>query len=405
MTANTNDKTVMRLGASPAPYGLLEERPREERPREPTPVTARVAFVDLQAEYQLLKVEIDAAIAGVLQRSDFVLGEAVVELEAAFASYCEVGHAVGLDSGFSALELSLRALGIGPGHEVITAANTFYSTVAAITACGARPVLVDADATSATLAPGLVEAAITPATRAILPVHLYGHPADMAPIVEIADAHGLRVLEDACQAHGARYRGRRTGGLGHAAAYSFYPSKNLGAFGDGGIVVTDDADLAADLRMLRNLGMRERNQHEVHGFNRRLDTLQAAVLLAKLPNLDRANDHRRWVAARYAEQLQDLPVDVPRTADWAEHVFHLYVIRTAQREPLREHLAADGIDTGIHYPIPIHLQPAHADLGYGVDAFPVAEALSREILSLPMHPGLTSEEISRVTRSITKFFR
>jgi dTDP-4-amino-4,6-dideoxygalactose transaminase len=365
---------------------------------------SRVRFVDLQADYRSMRAEIDAAIAGVLERSDFVLGEAVSQLEQAFASYCGVGNAVGVDSGFSALELSLRAYGVGPGDEVITAANTFYSTAAAITSCGARPVLVDSDPTTATLDPGLLEAAITPATRAVVPVHLYGHPADMAPIVDVADAHGLRVVEDACQAHGARYRTRRTGGLGHAAAYSFYPSKNLGAFGDGGIVVTDDDDMASRLRLLRNLGMSIRNHHEIKGLNRRLDTLQAAVVHAKLPWLDRANAHRRWAAGRYAEQLEGLPVELPATAPWAEHVFHLYVIRTSQRERLREHLDADGIETGVHYPIPIHLQPAHEDLGYRPDDFPVAERLSREILSLPMHPALTEEDIARVTRSLTSFF-
>jgi dTDP-4-amino-4,6-dideoxygalactose transaminase len=365
---------------------------------------AKVKFVDLQAEYQSLKSQLDTAIDGVLQRSDFVLGRAVTELEQSFASYCEVEHAVGVDSGFSALELSLRAFGVGAGDEVITVANTFYATVAAITSCGARPVLVDADPDTATLDPTLLEAAITPATRAILPVHLYGHPADMTPISELAATHGLKVVEDACQAHGARYRGRRTGGLGDAAAYSFYPSKNLGAFGDGGIVVTDDAEVAARLRLLRNLGMQERNHHVMKGLNRRLDTLQAAVVHAKLPWLDRANAHRGRVAARSAEKLADPPVEVLRTAPWAGHVFHLFVIQTSERERLREHLAADGIETGVHYPVPIHLQPAHRDLGYHVNDFPIAEALSQRILSLPMHPALTDDDVDRVTTSITSFF-
>jgi dTDP-4-amino-4,6-dideoxygalactose transaminase len=363
-----------------------------------------VRFVDLQAEYQGMKVELDAAISGVLERSDFVLGAAVRDLEAAFADYCGVRHAIGVDSGFSALELSLRAMDIGPGDEVITAANTFYATAAAISSCGARPVLVDADPTTATLDPARLEAAITPATRAVVPVHLYGHPADMDPIVRIAEAHDLRVLEDACQAHGARYRSRRTGGLGSAAAYSFYPSKNLGAFGDGGIVVTDDDELAERLRMLRNLGTKERNQHEVRGFNRRLDTLQAAVVHAKLPALDAANDRRRWAAAAYQRDLSDLPLGLPMTASWAEHVFHLYVVQTPERDRLREHLQADGIETGIHYPFPIHLQPAHADLGYQAGDFPVTEALADRILSLPMHPALTSDDLDHVAGSIRAFF-
>jgi dTDP-4-amino-4,6-dideoxygalactose transaminase len=363
----------------------------------------RVRFVDLQAEYQGLKAEVDAAIDGVLQRSDFILGAAVSELEEAFAGYCGVTHAVGVDSGFSALELSLRAMGIGPGGEVITAANTFYATAAAIATCGARPVLVDVDAESATLDPTLLEAAITPATRAVVPVHLYGHPADMGPIVEIAAAYGIRVLEDACQAHGARYRARRTGGLGDAAAYSFHPSKNLGAFGDGGIVTTDDDDLAARLRMLRNLGTRERNHHELQGFNRRLDTLQAAVVHAKLPALDEANARCRRAAAWYGQQLGDLPLGLPSTAAWAEHVFHLYVVRTDERDGLRGHLEAEGVETGIQYPVPIHLQPAHADLGHRAGDFPVTEALAERILSLPMHPAL-DDDLDHVTTTIRTYF-
>jgi dTDP-4-amino-4,6-dideoxygalactose transaminase len=386
----------------PAPEGLrVVEDHTARRSRRPRRL---VRFVDLQAEYRGMKSELDAAISRVLERSDFVLGEAVRQLEEAFAGYCGVQHAIGVDSGFSALELSLRAMDIGPGDEVITAANTFYATAAAICSCGATPVLVDADPTTATLDPARLEAAITPATRAVIPVHLYGHPADMERIGAIATANGLRVLEDACQAHGARYRSRRTGGLGDAAAYSFYPSKNLGAFGDGGIVVTDDADLAERLRMLRNLGTRERNRHELRGFNRRLDTLQAAVVHAKLPALDDANDRRRWAAASYERALAGLPLELPSTAPWAEHVFHLYVIQTPERDRLRDHLEADGIETGIHYPFPIHLQPAHADLGYRAGDFPVTEGLAERILSLPMHPALTDDDLDHVTGSIMAFF-
>jgi dTDP-4-amino-4,6-dideoxygalactose transaminase len=359
-----------------------------------------VRFVDLQAEYRALRPAIDAAVAGVLERADYILGPAVEALERHFAAYCAVDHAVGVDSGFSALELSLRAVGVGPGDEVITAANTFYSTVAAIASCGARPVLVDADPTTATLDPARLEAALTPHTVAVVPVHLYGHPADMTPIVEVARARGLAVVEDACQAHGARYDGRRTGGLGDAAAYSFYPSKNLGGIGDGGIVTTGDPAIAERVRLLRNLGMRERNHHEIRGYNRRLDTLQAAVVAAKLPYLDDANERRRWLAARYAEQLADLPLELPRVARWAQHVFHLYVVRTDARDELRGRLGAAGIETGIHYPVPIHLQPAYADLGYHPGDHPVAESSSRRILSLPMHPYLTDGDVERVCATV-----
>jgi dTDP-4-amino-4,6-dideoxygalactose transaminase len=378
---------------------------RLDHARASTPAEARepVRFVDLQAEYQALRPELDAAVARVLERGDYILGGAVAALESSFAGYCEVDHAVGVDSGFSALELSLRAYGVGPGDEVVTAANTFYSTVAAITSCGARPVLVDAHPDTATLDPDRLEAVLTPHTAAVVPVHLYGHPADMSPIVEVAHARGLPVIEDACQAHGARYRDRRTGGLGDAAAYSFYPSKNLGAYGDGGIVVTADPAVAERLRLLRNLGMRERNHHEIRGYNRRLDTLQAEVVLTKLPWLDERNERRRHVAERYGELLGELPIELPTTAPWAEHVFHLYVVRTAGRDRLRDHLTGHGIESGVHYPVPIHLQPAHADLGYRPGDFPVAEAWCRSILSLPMHPFLAEDELLRVRDAVAAF--
>ncbi|MFA9432463.1 DegT/DnrJ/EryC1/StrS family aminotransferase [Egicoccus sp. AB-alg2] len=392
--------------ATPAPF-----RPDEAMPlRQPGVGRAAatgvppVRFVDLQAEYRELQGEIDAALAQVIQCAEFVLGRPVAEFENAFARYCETAHAVGVDSGFSALELALRAFGVGPGDEVITAANTFYATVAAIISCGATPVLVDADPETATLDVHALERAITPATRAIVPVHLYGHAADMAPIVELAHVHGLRVLEDACQAHGGRYRGRRTGGLGDAAAFSFYPSKNLGAFGDGGMVVTDDEEVADRLRLLRNLGAPEPNQHQIRGYNRRLDGLQAAVLMAKLPWLDHRNVQRQRLAARYAQQLAGLPVVLPNTAPWAEHVFHLYVVRAPDRDRVRALLTGAGVETGIHYPVPIHLQRAHADLGYLPGDFPVAETLSREILSLPMHPALTDGDVDRVADALAAAF-
>ena len=361
----------------------------------------KVPFVDLKTEYQLLKEEIDAAVAGVLGRADFVLGRAVSDLEGAFAGYCEAADAVGVDSGFTALELILRAYGIGPGDEVITAANTFIATALAIWTCGARPVLVDVEPDSCNMDPAQLEAAITPATRAIIPVHLYGHPADMDPILTLARRHNLRVIEDACQAHGARYKGRRTGGLGDAAAFSFYPSKNLGAYGDGGMVVTNDPALAEQIRLLRNLGQQAKYQHQIKGYNHRLDTLQAAILQAKLPHLDGWNAARRQAAALYDHLLAD--VATPSIADWAEPVYHLYVIRTSNRDALQAHLTAAGIATGIHYPIPIHRQPAFHGLGYRQGDFPFAGQLAGELLSLPMYPQLGSEAIACVAESIKDF--
>jgi dTDP-4-amino-4,6-dideoxygalactose transaminase len=362
-----------------------------------------VAFVDLQAEHNALRAEINAAISGVIERGDFVLGEAVAEFERRFAAYCGVAHAVGVDSGWSALELAIRAYGIGPGDEVITAANTFMATVGAIEAAGARPVLVDCDPVSYNLDPERLEAAITPATRAVIPVHLYGRPADMEPITAIAAAHGLVVIEDACQAHGARYHGVRTGALGDAAAFSFYPAKNLGAFGDGGMVVTDSEEVAARLRLLRNLGSPVKYEHTVRGFNHRLDTLHAAVLAVKLRVLDEANARRRRAAEVYDTVLGDVPVVTPATSAGIESVYHLYVVQVSDRDGLRDHLAANDVASGIHYPIPVHLQEAFRDLGYPPGSFPVTERLADRILSLPMHPNLGMEDIAKVAGSVRSF--
>ena len=287
----------------------------------------KIPFVDLQTQYRSIQEEVDVAVLGVMQRGDFVLGQAVADFEQAFARYCEADYCVGVDSGYSALELILLGYGIGPGDEVITAANTFIATTLAISNTGATPVLVDAHPETYNIDPALIEAAITPRTKAIMPVHLYGQPADMDPILAIADKHGLLVFEDAAQAHGARYKGRRTGSLGHAAGFSFYPGKNLGAYGDGGAVVTNDADLAERIRMLRNLGMKKKYHHEIKGFNHRLDTIQAAVLNVKLPYLDGWNEGRRRAAERYATLLGELPLVTPAVAPDVEHVYHLYVIR------------------------------------------------------------------------------
>ncbi|MCC6830677.1 MAG: DegT/DnrJ/EryC1/StrS family aminotransferase [Thermoleophilia bacterium] len=362
-----------------------------------------VPLVDLRAQLASIAPEIAGCWEGTLERGDFILGGAVAAFEREFAAYCGVGHAVGVDSGTSALELALRAVGVGPGDEVITAANTFIATAFAISHCGATPVLVDVEPDTLNMDPALVEAAVTPRTRAILPVHLYGQPADMDALAAVAGAHGLAIVEDACQAHGARHRGRRTGGLGHAAAFSFYPGKNLGAYGDAGAVVTDDAEVAAALRKLRNYGQERKHHHEHVGFNRRLDTLQAAVLSVKLRHLDAWNAGRRRVAARYGEVLGDAAVGLPSARDGLEHVWHLYVIRLDDRDGLASALAEDGIATGIHYPVPIHLQPAYAELGAGPGSFPVTEAAAGRILSLPVYAELTDATVEEIGARVAAF--
>lgn len=363
-----------------------------------------VAFVDLRAEYRSLKPDIDAAIAGVLERGDFVLGDAVADLERHFAAYCGAAHAIGVDSGWSALELAMRAMGIGPGDEVITAANTFVATVGAIESTGATPILVDCDPDTYNLDPALLEAATSPRTKAVIPVHLYGRPAEMDAITEIASAKGLAVIEDACQAHGAWYRGTRAGALGDAAAFSFYPAKNLGAFGDGGMVVTDSSEVAERVRLLRNLGSPVKYEHVVRGFNHRLDTLQAAVLGVKLPALDDNNARRRDAARLYDRLLEDLPVVTPTVIPEVLSVYHLYVIQVDEREALMRHLAAANISVGIHYPVPIHMQRAYEDLGHGPGSFPVTEMLAGRLLSLPMHPSIEVDDIVKVAASIRSFF-
>jgi dTDP-4-amino-4,6-dideoxygalactose transaminase len=360
----------------------------------------RTPFLDLAAQRAALGDNLQRACAVALARGDYVLGEDVVRFEQEFAAYCGVRHAVGVDSGTSALELALRAHGIGAGDEVITAANTFVATAFAISHSGATPVLVDADPVTYTLDSSQLPAAVTARTRAIMPVHLYGQTADMAAIRAVADEHDLIVIEDACQAHGAREHGRRTGALGDAAAFSFYPAKNLGAHGDGGIVVTNDDLVAERLRLLRNYGEVQKYRSEIVGYNRRLDTLQAAMLRVKLPYLDQWNEARRAHAARYDALLSELPLSRPSMRAGVEHVWHLYVVRVSDRDAVREQLGARGIDSGIHYPVPIHLQPAYHDLGYGPGDFPVAERYAGEILSLPMYPELPDDAIVRVAEAL-----
>jgi dTDP-4-amino-4,6-dideoxygalactose transaminase len=362
-----------------------------------------VPFVDLTAQYRSISKEIDEEISKVIKRADFILGSDVNLFEEEFAAFCEAKYAVGVDSGTSALELALRAYGIGPGDEVITAANTFIATALAISHAGAKPVLVDVDPHTHTIDVAAMARAITRRTKAILPVHLYGHPADMGPIRQVAEKLGLIVIEDACQAHGALYRGKRTGSLGHAAAFSFYPGKNLGAYGDGGAIVTNDSEIAKRLEMLHNYGQTEKYHHQFRGYNRRLDTLQAAALRVKLKYLGEWNAARRRNAKLYEELLEGTGVITPTEAGDVESVWHLYVIRTEHRDKLREHLVSRGISASVHYPVPIHLQPAYEDLGYKRGDFPVTEKYARRILSLPMYAELQSDQIKFVSDTIRAF--
>src|SRR6266852_4599126 len=352
----------------------------------------QVPFVDLGAQYRTIAAEINEATSRVIQEADFILGREVRLFEEEFAAFCEVQYAVGVDSGTSALELALRAYDIGPGDEVITAANSFIASALSISHAGATPVLVDVDPFTHTIDVTGIERAITSRTKAIIPVHLYGHPAHMDPIRQLAEQRGLIVIEDACQAHGARYKGHRTGSLGHAAAFSFYPGKNLGAYGDGGIVVTKDESLARQIRQLRNYGQREKYQHVSLAYNRRLDSLQAAVLDVKLRHLDRWNARRAQIAGLYRELLRDLPLQFPAQAPDVWHVNHLFVIQVDRRDPVLAALNQAGIGAGVHYPIPIHLQPAYAELRYGPGTCPVAEAAARRVLSLPLYAEMTGEQ-------------
>ena len=361
----------------------------------------QIPFVDLAAEHEKVRAQLADAFHTTLASNDWILGEAVERFENEFAEYCGVRHAVGTDSGLSALELTLRASGIGPGDEVITAANTFIATVLAIDATGATPVLVDADPRTFNIDVSLLEEAITPRTKAVMPVHLYGRPAEIDAIVETARRHGLLIVEDACQAHGASVDGKRVGAFGDAGTFSFYPAKNLGALGDGGMVVTDDDALAEQVRMMRNYGQSEKYHHVTKGFNRRLDTLQAAFLSVKLAGLDSANQSRAKRATQYSEALAGTHVTLPPPDDESiRSVWHLYVIRTSTREDLQSFLQARGISTGIHYPIPIHFQPPFRTL---TGDFPVAERLADEVLSLPMYGDLSSESVSRIADAIREF--
>ncbi len=362
-------------------------------PTTTTPSQLRVPFVDLAAQYAQIAHDVQEAINRVLRDGDFILGRDVRALEEEFAAYCGVGWAIGVDSGTSALELALRAWDVGPGDEVIIPANTFIATALAVSCVGATPKFVDVDPLTYNMDVDRLREAISERTKAIIPVHLYGQPADMDPIMDIARARRLVVVEDACQAHGAYYKGKRVGSIGDAAAFSFYPGKNLGAYGDGGMVVTNNARIAESVQMLRNYGQKEKYHHLSIGFNRRLDTIQAAVLRVKLPHLDAWNTARRKHAEQYRQALAGAGVGIPAAANNVEHVWHLFVIESEDRDGLQRHLASSGISAGIHYPIPVHLQPAYRELGHHAGDFPITERASRRILSLPMYAELPPEFI------------
>jgi dTDP-4-amino-4,6-dideoxygalactose transaminase len=356
----------------------------------------KIPFLDLRAQHAELEQDLEAAFRRVLRSGWYILGGEVTAFEREFAAYCDAKHCVGVANGLEALHLILHALGVGPGDEVIVPSNTYIATWLAVSLCGARPVPVEPDEGTYNIDPARIDAAITSRTRAILPVHLYGQPADMDAVNAIARKRNLKVVEDAAQAHGARYKGRRVGSLADAAGFSFYPSKNLGALGDGGAVVSDDESLIDRVRVLRNYGSREKYKNELLGFNSRLDELQAALLRARLPHLDRWNALRRRAADTYLDRLAQTDLVLPVVPAWAEPAWHLFVIRSTRRSSLQQVLKNAGIETMIHYPIAPHLQPAYANLRLDRGSFPISERIHDEVLSLPMYPGLSSTEIGRV---------
>lgn len=359
-----------------------------------------IPFLDFASMHAELRQGLDAAYARVLESNWLILGKEVEAFEREFADYCNARHCIGVANGLDALFITLKAMNIGPGDEVIVPSNTYIATWLAVSYAGATPVPVEPDPRTYNIDPARIEAAITPATRAIMPVHLYGQPADMDPIMDIAERHGLKVIEDAAQAHGARYKGRRTGSLGDAAGFSFYPGKNLGALGDGGAVVTNDDDLADRLRVLRNYGSRVKYHNEVKGFNSRLDELQAAFLREKLAVLDDWNGRRGVVAKQYLASLADSGLVLPYVPEWADPAWHLFVIRSSDRDALQKSLAEEGVGTMIHYPIPPHLQKAYAELGLQRGSLPVAESIHESVLSLPMGPTLSSNDVESVVGAI-----
>ncbi len=366
-------------------------------------MTTRIPLVDLQAQYTTIQDEIDAAIQRVVRSANFILGPEVSNFEEAFARFIGCAEAVGVASGTAALHLALLACDIGPGDEVITSPFTFYATAEAIVQVGATPVFVDIRPDTYNINPEKLAAAITPRTRAVIPVHLYGQAADMDEILAIARQHGLRVIEDAAQAHAAEYRGKRCGNMGDLGCFSFFPGKNLGCFGDGGMVTTNDPALAARIRRLRDHGRTSKYEHVEPGWGYRLDALQAAILAAKLPHLEAWTESRRAAAQRYNELLKNSEVVLPVELPGNRHVYHLYVIRTPQRDALYRHLTAQGIGVGIHYPVPLHLQPVHRAMGLGPGTFPVAETAAAQVLSLPLYAEITPEQQARVVAELLAF--
>ncbi len=359
-----------------------------------------IPFVDLKAQYISIKDEINTAVAGVLESTQFILGNEVKAFEEEFAHYCGADYGIAVNTGTSALHLALLANGIGPGDEVITVPFTFVATVAAIGYTGATPVFVDIDPVSYTLDVTQIEKAITERTKAILPVHLYGQPADMDPILEVARRYGLAVIEDAAQAHRAEYKGRRVGSIGNLGCFSFYPGKNLGAYGEGGMVVTNNPEHARTIQMFRDWGQGQRYHHVLKGYNYRMDGLQGAILRVKLRHLDAWTDARRANAERYDALLANSGVKIPAVMPYSHHVYHIYAVQVQQRDLLQQKLNEQGIQTGIHYPIPVHLQAAYSDLGYKLGDFPHSEQAAGRVLSLPMHAELTSAQINTVAESL-----
>jgi dTDP-4-amino-4,6-dideoxygalactose transaminase len=362
-----------------------------------------IPLVDIQAQYARIKAEVEPAVLRSLESGQYILGPEVAAFEDEFAAYCETRFAVAVNTGTSALHLALLAAGIGPGDEVITVPFTFVATTAAIHYVGATPVFVDIEPLTYTMDVERVEQRITPRTKAIMPVHLYGHPAHMAPILEIARRHGLTVIEDAAQAHGARYDGRRVGSLGDAACFSFYPGKNLGACGEGGALVTNDPEIARQARILRDWGQEKKYHHLAKGFNFRMDGVQGAILRVKLRHLDRWTEERRRCAREYNQRLGDFGLVLPVTAGNCSPVHHVYAVRTPDRDSLKAHLEANGISAGIHYPIPVHLTEAYANGRDRAGDFPVAETAATEELSLPIFPELTSSQIDQICRAVESY--
>ncbi len=361
-----------------------------------------IPFVDLARVHEPIREELDAALAAVIDPGAFILGPDVAAFEREWADFCGVAHAVGVGSGTAAIALVLEALGVGPGDEVIVPALTFIATVLPVLHLGAKPVLVDCEPGTATIDPSAVQAALSERTKAVIAVHLYGQPADMNALGALAEAAGVALIEDAAQAHGARFAGRRAGSLGRAACFSFYPSKNLGALGDGGAVVTDDSAIAEHVRRARDLGQVRKYEHVLAGYNERLDTLQAAALRVKLRHLDGWNESRRAAAAAYGQLLAEADLDLPEEAKGREHVWHLYVVRSDERDRVREALERAGIATGLHYPLPLHLEPVLASLGHRRGDFPAAEDWTSRGLSLPMFAGMKETEVAAVADAVAR---